>query len=382
VVNNRGDRMARSEVFARFLVEDIAAHKHVLIGTNVRGLRALIDEALDKHLAAISPTHELAGDGTERLHIARARLERAFEKLKIKRLDAESVEAELAALGATSVDRRTLEKLLEPSEAGERYEHAKAAVDAELPKLDEEIRPFMVQSIARRRAVRAVHAVLARDLGQKPIAVDQAFARAYKAMFAESIVMMDDPNVTGDKILDTIAENVPKGVHARIMGCQNIKGTGLDFVYRWVSIDTVDGYLQMLESPIVEKREEALRALAMHGDYGLLDARHALERLEASQHNDPQASTLPYDVAIARLRELVSKRDKKLVAKRSKSAGEMVRGVIGKTFDYLDATRRRRMATELLEALVVGRVSHATAAKKMREIVARAKGGWLAAQQA
>ena len=58
---------------------------------------------------------------------------------------------------------------------------------------------------------------------------------------------------------------------------------------------------------------------------------------------------------------------------------DTVRGFIGQTFDYLDATRRRRMATELLEALVTGRVSHAAAARKMREIVARAKGGWMAA---
>ncbi len=382
VVNNRADRMARSEVFARFLVEDIAAHRHVLIGTNVRGLRALIDDALDKHLTAISPTYELDGDGTERLHLARARLERAFERLKIKRLDAESVERELSALGSTSIDRRTLEKLLEPSEPGERYEQARTAVDAELPRLDEELRPFVVQTIARRRAVRAVHAVLARDLGHDPVAVDRAVARAYKAIFAETIVSMEDPNVTGDKILDTVAEHVPKGAHARIMGCQNIKGTGLDFVYRWVSIDTVDGYLAMLESPIVERREEALRELALHGDYGLLDARHALERLERSRQTDPQAKTLPYDLAIVRLRELVAKKESKLVAKRHKSAGEVARGVIGRTFDYLDATRRRRMATELLEALITRRVSHATAATKMREIVARAKGGWMMAREA
>lgn len=381
VVNNRGDRIARSEVFARFLVEDIAAHRHVLIGTNVRGLKGYIDEALDKHLAEISPTYELSGDGTERLHIARARLERAFEQLKIKSLDAASVERELLALGVR-VEHATIEKLLEPSEPGERYEHAVSAVDGALSDIDHENRGFVVAAIARRRAARGVHAILSRDLGQNPVAVDAAFARVFKAIFAESVIALEDSNLSGDKILDVIAENVPVGIHARIMGCQNIKGTGLDFVYRWVSIDAVDGYLQMLESPIGEKREEALRALALHGDYGLLDARHALSRLEASRASDPEAQTLPYDVAIARLRDVVTRREKKLSTKRMKSAGEMVRGVIGRTFDYLDATRRRRMATELLEALITGRVSHATAAKKMRDLVARAKGGWLSTQTA
>jgi len=381
VVNNRGDRVARSEVFARFLVEDIAAHRHVLIGTNVRGLHGFIEGALNKHLAAISPTYELAGDGTERLQMARQRLDRAFARLKIGRLDAQSVRREIESWGGPTLDEAMLEKLLEPPQPGERYEAARSAVESALPtSIDEELRPFVVSAIARRRTVRAVHAVLGRDLGSKPIAVDECFARAYKAMFAESILPLEDPNLTGDQVLDIVAKSVPRGARARVMGCQNIKGTGLDFVYRWVSIDTVDRFLQLLESPIREKREEALRALAMHGDYGLLDARVALEKVEAMQRSDPQASTLPYDVTLARLRDVVAKRERKLVAKRGKSAGEAVRSAIGKTFDYLDATRRRRMATEMLEALITGRMSHAAAAKKMRDIVARAKGGWLAAQ--
>ncbi len=378
VVNNRGDRVARSEVFARFLVEDIAAHRHVLIGTNVRGLRSFIDGALTKHLAAISPTYELSGDGTERLHMARHRLQRAFARLHIGKLDAESVRHEVESWGGPSLDLAMIDRLLEPSEPGERYEHAKSAIDAGLPKsLDAELRPFIITAIARRRTVRAVHAVLGRDLGANPASVDECFARAYKAIFAETVVSLEDPKLTGDQILDLVAKNVPAGVHARIMGCQNIKGTGLDFVYRWVSIDTVDRYLQLLESPIREKREEGLRALAMHGDYGLLDARLALERVVSAQKHDPDAGTLPYDLALARLRDVAAKREAKLVAKRRQSAGELVRAAVGKTFDYLDATRRRRMATEMLEALITGRISHSAAAKKMRDIVARAKGGWL-----
>ncbi|MBC7017839.1 hypothetical protein, partial [Salmonella enterica] len=67
VVNNRADRVARSEVFARFIVEDVAARRHVLIGTNVSGLLGFIRVALDDHLDAISPTRDLDGDAAERL---------------------------------------------------------------------------------------------------------------------------------------------------------------------------------------------------------------------------------------------------------------------------------------------------------------------------
>ncbi len=383
VVNNRADRVARSEVFARFLVEDIAAHRHVLIGTNVTALKNFIDDALTKHLASISPTYELSGDGTERLQMARMRVDRAFSRLKVGSLDAASVLKEMEALSGPALDTSTVEKLLEPASPDEHYEAAKRAVETSLAtSIDKELRPFLVESIARRRAVRAVHLLVGRDLGAKPTSVDAAFARSYRAMFDETVIPLDDSQLTGDQILDVVAKNVPPGARARIMGCQNIKGTGLDFVYRWVSIDTVHKYLALLESPIREKREEALRSLAMHGDYGLMDAKLALTRVELVQKSDPHANVLPYDVALARLREVVDKRSKRLATTRGKTLSESIRGVIGSTFDYLDSTRRRRMATELLEALVTGRVSHAGAAKKMREIVARTKGAWMQVQGA
>ena len=376
LVNNRADRVARSEVFAQHLVEDVAAHRHVLIGTNVGGLLGFVREALNRHLLAISPTRDLEGDGTARLHTARSRLDAAFRRLKIGATTADSARKELAALGV-ELDLDAIEAALTPAEPGERYEACRAAVDAALPKdVAAPNRPHAIGALARRRAARAVHALLSRDLGTAPLAIDRAFAAAYKAIFEESVIALHDPALTGDQLLDTIAAQVPVGVRATIVGLQNIKGTGLDFVYRWVSIDTVHRQLVALGSPRTEVRDQALRTLLSHGDYGLLDARLALEKVEAAAATDPDADTLPYEPVLTRLRELVTVREKRLRIRRSKTLGERVRGFIGTTFDYLDATRRRRMAGELLSSLVLGRVSHATAARRMREIVARAKGNW------
>src|SRR5262249_40129398 len=46
VVNNRADRVSRSEVFARILVEDASADAHVLIGTNLAGLMSYVQHEL------------------------------------------------------------------------------------------------------------------------------------------------------------------------------------------------------------------------------------------------------------------------------------------------------------------------------------------------
>ena len=77
VVNNRGDRVARSEVFARFVVQDIGAHRHFLIGTNVSGLVGFLKIALENHLKQIAPTLELPADPSARLSTVQTRLSRA-----------------------------------------------------------------------------------------------------------------------------------------------------------------------------------------------------------------------------------------------------------------------------------------------------------------
>ena len=53
VVNNRGDRVARSEVFARIMVQDLSADAFVLIGTNLTGLHGYVKTALDAHVSEL-----------------------------------------------------------------------------------------------------------------------------------------------------------------------------------------------------------------------------------------------------------------------------------------------------------------------------------------
>ena len=47
------------------------------------------------------------------------------------------------------------------------------------------------------------------------------------------------------------------------MGIQNIKGTGLDFVYRWVSLDTTTRALGLALSNLPAERERGIRDSAL-----------------------------------------------------------------------------------------------------------------------
>jgi poly-gamma-glutamate synthase PgsB/CapB len=376
VVNNRADRVARSEVFARFLAEDVSAHAHFVIGTNVGGFLGFLREAVTKVAESLSPVRDLDGDGTDRLRTAHARIDRAFARLKIGRTDAESAAGELHALGLAAFSVATLEALLTPAAPGESYESALASVGQQLGDATVEL-PHLAALLAGRRAVRALHQLVARDLGGAPEGIDRAFRAAFEAIFFAHVNPIHDASASGDRILDTIAAAMPPGAEVRIMGVQNIKGTGLDLVYRWVSIDAVTRWTEALRSPRLEDREDAARALALHGDYGLLDAELALARLQEARTLDPERARVGYDAAIAHVGAVAAARRVRLHARRAESLGARARGLIGRSLDYLDATRRRRMAAEVLDALVAGRWSHARAARRMREIVARTRGAWM-----
>jgi poly-gamma-glutamate synthase PgsB/CapB len=378
VVNNRADRVARSEVFARFLAEDVSAHAHFVIGTNVGGFLAFLRQAVAREARALAPTRELHGDGTERLHVARARVERALRRFQIVRTDAASVREELEALGLAPVAPALLDVLLTPRAPDEPHEHARAAVEAGLRACSDADRPHLVRMIAGRRTARAVHQMLAGELGSRPEEVDRVFCAAFEALFLASVIAIHDAGTTGDQVLHAIAAASPPGARVRIVGLQNIKGTGLDFVYRWVSIDAVGRQLDALDAPEPEARATAARALARHGDYGVLDATLALEGLEAARAKEPDAALrIALDAAIAHVRPIANDRRKRLSTRRSGTLEESVRAAIGRTFDYLDASRRRRLCADVIDSLVAGRLSHATAARRMREILARAKGAWM-----
>jgi len=225
--------------------------------------------------------------------------------------------------------------------------------------------------------VRAVYMTLEQQLGTNPAGVDQVFGATYRALFDEGVVPLLDYGLKGDQIIDIIAKQVPPGANVSIQGVQNIKGTGLDFVYRWVSTDMVAKSLQGLKSSVREEREKALRELMVHDDYGLVDASMALTEVEQLAAADPERATLPYDGLLARLREIVATRTKGLSAQGKASFTSRVRKMIGETLDYLDSIRRQNMARAVVDELVAGRISHAAAAIRMRDIVARAKGQWM-----
>ncbi|WP_437795167.1 capsule biosynthesis protein CapB [Sorangium sp. So ce693] len=388
VVNNRADRVARSRVFAQIIVEDIGVDHVVLINSNLGGMMQFITEGLDARLRDMVIT----GDGGKE----RA-LERFDEQMKKLGVPAragafeEDLTRMLRALPA--IDEAAAAAIVGgPAVAGKKGEPeaieaaVKQALEAHAPPAGEDdIRPDIIhhaarlsRRLARRDKARAeVEAALSRGADAE---ANQAFRVAFRELCLERIAVLWNADAKGDKVIDFITREIPPGFDARLMGSQNIKGTGLDFVYRWLSMDRVRTAIERMQSN-ASARREVLTFFLSYSDFGLIDLREALAATRAAKEQGgagwaEHANLI--DGAIRRLEALDKEKTAALVVTGKTGVGTKVLLRIEQFVDHMDSVRRTRWAKIVMDDLFAMRIGHGQAALLLREIVGRQKGGWLA----
>jgi poly-gamma-glutamate synthase PgsB/CapB len=386
VVNNRADRVARSRVFAQIMVDDASVNAIVLINSNLGGMLTFITEALDKKLPVLRVTGE---GGTAR---ALERFDAHMKWLKIPlRPDAlpRAVERVLHGVGASprlatsAVEHPGVAEAIRKGDAAALGSALEQLLTEQASNVSVALRADAVLHVTRlasklaraRTARREVEKLLE---ASREVDADVEFRRIYREIFLEKVAVLWDTGATGDQVIDFVTNEIPPGHLARVMGTQNIKGTGLDFVYRWLSVDRVRGALERLRT-VPAARQEILSWLGSYSDFGLLDARDALEaclELRGSTEFAGHESLLAG--VISRLEKLVQEKEAKLHATTKTGVMDRVLGGFEDLVDHLDSAGRSRSAGLVMSELFAARVGHGRAALLLRELTGRQKGGWLA----
>lgn len=371
VVNNRADRVARSRVFASIVVRDLAADAFVLIGSNLDGLVKFIDE----EWAEFGPALTLWPPGEK--HDPLLQLQRIADRLRLPtdlaqiagRLHESLRGLSVAAPEQAMPDSPALHDWLrERVEAG-LADSLQASVALDLERLGQ------WQSLADR----------ARASTGPDAALDAELRIRYRQWFDQKITVIANFHASGDQVIDQIVRLTPPGLVNRVLGVQNIKGTGLDFVYRWQHWERC---AQLCDQVLEGGRVEALRALdslALFDGFSLLTEQRLREML-------PLARQRPFMQSEAAQAELTLLESRSAAAmaeiaatlstgKQDEPAGHADRWLAGieQFLDAGDAVRRRRAADLIYAELVAGRISHPRAAAELVKLTQRQKGGWLKA---
>lgn len=368
VINNRADRVARSRVFAGVLVHDVRADFHVLIGDNLDGLRGYLRETWAIHGASLTLWPQQGGEGG-----AAAVLESLAREHRIVHTDAHVAARLQVMLGGIGA----------PAQA---VKHAGnlGALTQTLSSLASAYQDEVLAFHARDVAMRQEYGVLeqrCRQAGASPdAALDQAVRDQLWRWFEQRIIVVEDYYATGDAVIAAIRDATPPGFHNRVMGMQNIKGTGLDFVYRWLAWDFCHRACEELGSCDPLLRRHGLSMMAGFQEYGLLSQDKTLSTLAAVQaseygqqdHGRAELSVIESNFNAAMTAVLAG-----IAVKRSEGWKDNVLNVLEGFADASDAVRRRRQSDQIYKDLAARRISEARAVLELQGLTRRQKGGWL-----
>jgi poly-gamma-glutamate synthase PgsB/CapB len=403
VINNRADRVPRSRVFAEVFARDAVVDSIAIIGTNQNGMARFLSEAvaeqseryeLPKDPAGVAETVDLAWDAlcaprkVETLNTRLLVVQKLVLGVSEPNAATAALSAALAAIGASPPE--SLEKAHRQVEEAVRACAQSWLAESDVQQTwqfnsDKAQHPVELELVLSRIVLGWVERVTLRRVFEKAVTegkrdkAQQELQQHYLTTFMRKVHVLQDSGSTGDQVIDFLARQLTPGLITELMGCQNIKGTGLDFVYRFMSVDRVHGWLVALdERP--EERAQTLTQMLGHIDYGLFDVQMARAYFARSLAADPAGWTEcagPLEQVQKHLAKLESDKIARLTVTRQRSVLGSVLGFIEPWIDHLDAISRYGGAVKTMRELAQGKLSQATAVDRLRELMGRQKGGWL-----
>ncbi|MEA2027638.1 MAG: hypothetical protein U9N49_01500, partial [Campylobacterota bacterium] len=250
VINNRADRVSRSRVFASMIVDDVVADCHILIGSNIPGFMSYLDESWSLYKLTLSLNDENLSPSDKLMEYAtKFRLIRSEKHLKSR------LEVMLKGY-ALDQHKEILDNYLElPSIEKLLKEYP------ELLKYYQETYEQYSNFTAMKEQVEQSGATEAND---------EAFRDQLWKWLKARVKPLYNYYATGNEVVQFIADNTPPGIYNTIIGMQNIKGTGLDFAYRWVAWDSCYQACQKIKSNDTQEVREGIEALAAFAEHGPL----------------------------------------------------------------------------------------------------------------
>ena len=378
LVNNRADRISRSQMFAKIIVEDLAADFHFLIGSNLEGMMGYIQESLHTYLNKLnlspsSGTNEAPAELFDQI-AKRQRVPVAIDEICAR------MTVILADHELTCTQQEVVSWMKNPEEL---------SLLLDTPRLDEpcsdEIQSYFIRLTQLFKEYESFRLRLESSAPSEISALEGELRGLVRKWFEQKVVVIDDYHATGDQLIDHICRHTPPGLVNRIMGLQNIKGTGLDFVYRWQAWEICHQACMDLcqaEGPDFKKALSELSAFQEHGLLTEDKIRATCEQVQNKTVSQTEHFQAELAMIIATMEGALQKiRDDQLTSRKktgkSMLFAEKIASFLEGLLDSGDAVRRRKIANRIYKDLAAQRISGERAAQELKLLNKRQKGGWL-----
>jgi hypothetical protein len=198
----------------------------------------------------------------------------------------------------------------------------------------------------------------------------QAARDLFRAIFLSHLRVVPSADASGDQVIEAVAGCCPAGSTSRVMGVQNIKGTGLDFVYRWVHAVQPLRWAEDLFHPDRSVQLASLSRLERWREWSIPTCQEILRALQAMTA-DPTTSQARGTVRD--LMETEIERRRGLLEERARvfSARAWLARNAWAVWDPFDALLRRWQSDRIWADLAAHRISNARAAHQLAAIAGR-----------
>ena len=398
VVNNRADRVPRSKVFASIVVNDINADRFFLIGSNLSGLRKFISECWEEKEAELSLKKS---DGQWDIENAKKVLRQSAidARQPLSQSDVISrIKAMIASLmpnDGSKIEESQLDEMISGIATPEQL----AGVLRELPIENTDV-DVVVGHFDQFSAAVAEYVELYEVIEDAPESiadtVDGKFRNAMRKWFERKIVVVPEVDATGEDVVARIVDEVPPGYLARVMGLQNIKGTGLDFVYRFHAWDICHDACEATASrdtEVAEKGIQTLCAMPVIGQLCIEQLKRTIQQCRNNKHLQRADLQLMLDQLEVRLKAAAGtwegtsgsaasqvEHDTNSASTLSRVRSELNDWAVEWTEQFLDVNdsiRRREKSEKIYRDFVAGRIGRQRSVIELRKLNKRQKGGWL-----
>lgn len=351
LINNRNDRVARSKVFASILSNDLRFDRIVVIGSNVDGFYSYFLAALTERVDKLIEINDIENLETllEQFNLltdsqVKARLSSAYGNM---------IAENLLTLSEGSVNKSCIKEITGDISSQEiatilytlRHYYQRIALDSlkgDMQKYRDEIKERLI------------------------------------LITKSKVTLLDDSNISADEITKAIANLALPNTHQVIVGMQNIKGAGLNYVYAWQQWQKVSQTITNMLSKHCSAKEfrTALTNLNMIVSFNLLEIDYlkqnlvTLKKSQLAQNEFCQAE-------ITALQEKISSDNTSVNEESSQPrALRYLNQMIESFLDAGAAVKRKKRAIQIYDDIAEKRITLEKAIKLLSEMNRNQSSGW------
>jgi len=323
-----------------------------MIGTNLNGLKKFIDKAWQEKAETMTLKKT---DGTWDTASALATMKESAWNFR------QPVEQEQIVVQLHAMVENVIQEMVNDGEQAPSVDVSAIAANSDLSQLLEDTgiaESYIDEMVKQQHWLNRAYAEyeeLCKTIEDAPPEIADTVDQAYRVMlgrwFSRKFFAVPDAEASGEQVVSRIVQEIPPGYLARTMGLQNIKGTGLDFVYRFHAWDTCFEACEATQDRRLQVAEKAIAALVAMPVIGQLCVKKLTETIRLCRTNKLlQRSDLQSQLDILENR---------------------VDAVSGKTESATTG------AELIYREYVACRISRQRAVVELRKLNKRQKGGWL-----